>query len=77
MKQAASSDEVLGERICLFQYRVPEELYDYGSDPDGLVNLIGAPNLGQVTQQLKKLLHAEMKRTDDPLLEEFETRFMK
>jgi hypothetical protein len=26
---------------------------------------------------LKKLLHAEMERTDDPLLEEFGARFMK
>jgi N-sulfoglucosamine sulfohydrolase len=77
MQQAASSDEALAKRMRLFQYRVPEELYDYRSDPDGLVNLIDDPDLGQVTQRLKKLLHAEMKRTDDPLLEEFEARFMK
>lgn len=76
MKQAAESDEAMAERVQLFQYRVPEELYDYHADPDGLVNLIDDPNLQEVTKHLKQLLHAEMQRTHDPLLSEFEDRFM-
>ena len=44
-------------------------------DPDGLVNLIGDPNLKEEQGQLKRLIHDEMKRSEDPLLEEFESRF--
>jgi len=77
MNQAASTDENLAKRLDLYIYRTPEELYDFETDPDGLVNLIDDPNLRHEKERLKKLLHAEMRRSQDPLLDEFESRFMR
>ncbi len=56
--------------------RVPDELYNFKTDPDGLVNLIDDPSLIKVKQRLKKMLFQEMKRTNDPLLEEFEKKYL-
>jgi len=50
-------------------------LYDFEIDPDGLVNLISDPNLKNEKERLKELLYAEMKRTQDPLLHEFEKKY--
>lgn len=77
MNQAAQSKEEIAQRVDLYIFRVPEELYDFKADPDGLVNLIDNPDLQEEKERLKKLLHAEMKRSEDPLLGEFEERFMK
>ncbi|MEX2235269.1 MAG: sulfatase [Cyclobacteriaceae bacterium] len=76
MSHAASSDEQIAERINLFKFRVSEELYDFRNDPDGLINLSDNPDLLEEKKRLKELLYAEMKRTDDPLREEFAERFM-
>ena len=77
MNQAAATDETLAKRLDLYIYRTPEELYDFKADPDGLVNLIDNPNLRHEKERLKKLLHAEMQRSEDPLLDEFESQFMR
>ena len=76
MNQAALSNEAIAKRMDLFKFRVAEELYDFKNDPDGLVNLIDEPNIRHEKQRLKELLHAEMKRSEDPLCNEFENRFM-
>ena len=57
-------------------YRVPEELYYYRFDPDGLVNLIDDPAHQEAKERLKNLLYREMERTGDPLTEELEERFL-
>ena len=76
MNKAALSNEAIAERVELYKYRVPEELYDFKNDPDGWVNLINDPNLQDEIKRLKELLYAEMKRTDDPNRHEFEKRFL-
>jgi N-sulfoglucosamine sulfohydrolase len=76
MVAAASSDAVVAGRVELFELRVSEELYDFRSDPDGLVNRIDDPGLQDTRQRLKSLLHGEMKRSEDPLVVEFRDRFM-
>jgi N-sulfoglucosamine sulfohydrolase len=76
MKKAAPENDVVADRLNMYVYRVPEELYDFRSDPDGLVNLIDDPALKETRQRLKKLLHNEMKRTKDPLMDEFEESFL-
>jgi N-sulfoglucosamine sulfohydrolase len=43
MKEAAASDSMVSDRLEMYVYRVPEELYDFKSDPDALVNLIDDP----------------------------------
>jgi len=56
---------------------VTEEIYDFRNDPDGLINLIDAPDIQNEIRRLKNLLHSEMKRSKDPLVDEFEKRFLK
>jgi N-sulfoglucosamine sulfohydrolase len=76
MKKAAPEDSVAADRLNMYVYRVPEELYDFRSDPDGLVNLIDDPALQETRQRLKKLMFNEMKRTNDPIKDEFEKSFL-
>jgi arylsulfatase A-like enzyme len=45
---------------------VPEELYDLGSDPEELNNLIGDAEHSHRLARLRELLAAELKRTDAP-----------
>ncbi len=76
MKEAASTDKSIAERVDLLKFRVKEELYDFGQDPDALNNLINEAEMKEKKLELKKLLMAEMKRSDDPLFNEFKERFM-
>lgn len=41
MEAAAANDSAIADRVDLFRYRVPEELYDLRDDPDCLSNLAG------------------------------------
>jgi N-sulfoglucosamine sulfohydrolase len=76
MKEAAKDTPEVEERLNLYVYRVSEELYDFGKDPDGLNNLIDDPAYKEINEGLKGLLAKEMKRTDDPIYGEFVGRFM-
>nr|MBI1229983.1 sulfatase-like hydrolase/transferase [Cytophagales bacterium] len=76
MKDAAIADSLVSERLAMYVYRVPEELYDFKSDPEGLVNLIGVPAYHEKIRELKSLLLKEMKRTKDPIYNEFSERFV-
>jgi len=76
MKEAAATDNEVSDRLDLYVYRVPEELYDFKSDPDGLVNLIDDPGYQEKIQHMKSLLLKEMKRTRDPIQNEFLVRFI-
>ena len=72
MHHAADSDEAIAERVDLLRFRVKEELYDFKTDPDGLINLVDDPNYGEKKKELKALLQTQMRRSDDPLLNKFE-----
>ena len=76
MNKAAESNKKIADRVDLYKYRVPEELYDFKNDPDGLVNLINDPFFKAEKERLKTLLFREMRRSKDPLKSEFEKRFM-
>lgn len=76
MKEAALEDEALKERLDMYVYRVPEELYDFKNDPDGLVNLIDDPAYQGDIVRLRELVRKEMKRTADPIHDEFVERFI-
>lgn len=76
MDEAAKSNKEIAARVDLYKYRVPEELYDFKNDPDGLVNLIDEPGLKEEIQRLKGLLDREMRKSKDPLRVEFQKRFM-
>ncbi len=77
MSESAASNEEIAERVDLLKFRVEEELYDFKNDPDALVNLIDNLDLKAEKKQLKDLLYAEMKRSEDPLQGEFATKYMK
>lgn len=75
MRAAAETDEEIAQRVQLFLYRVPEELYDYHADPDALDNLIDNPAHQNALTRLRQLLLDNMRDTDDPLTQQFE-RFL-
>lgn len=74
MVQLAASDPQIAARLDLFEHRVPEELYAYGSDPDALENLIDDPAYRAERDRLTKMLEEWLVETDDPLLDVFRRR---
>lgn len=76
MKQAADSNEAIVERVDLLRFRIKEELYDFRIDPNGQLNLAEDPEYIETKKGLKELMRAQMRKSDDPLLNEFEERFL-
>lgn len=74
MKEAAQDDARILERVTLFEYRVPEELYDFQIDPDARHNLIADPEYRDETDRLRGLLTASMETHHDPMLDAFRSR---
>jgi len=72
MRQAAETDPQVRARVEFCLTRTPEELYDYDADPDALRNLIDAPELADVTRQMRAELLDWMRRKHDPLLARYE-----
>ncbi|MBN1346773.1 MAG: sulfatase [Phycisphaerae bacterium] len=68
MEVGAKTDQRIAARVKLFQYRVPDELYDLANDPDALHNLIEDANRKPDLEKLRAMLLEMMQRTDDPLL---------
>ena len=71
MKTAAASNPKIAARVQLFLKRVPEELYDYQSDPDAKHNLATDPQHSQTLARLRARLLDHMQSTDDPQLSAF------
>ncbi|MHB8897311.1 MAG: sulfatase family protein [Thermoguttaceae bacterium] len=74
MAELAETDPGIRARHRLYQFRVPEELYDVQKDPDCLDNLIDAPSHQQEVQELRRTLEQWMVRTSDPMLQVFRDR---
>jgi N-sulfoglucosamine sulfohydrolase len=74
MVKLAEEDEQMNDRLELYRYRVPQELYHVKRDPDCLENLIEHPNHEKVRNRLMVLLEEWMVQTKDPLLECFQNR---
>ena len=75
MNRAAESDPAIKARVDLFRYRVTEEFYDLKKDPDCLHNLIHDVAYAESIKALQDELVAQMKKTDDPMLEAFRNRY--
>ena len=75
MVEAGKTNPEIQKRVDLFRDRVPEELYAYRNDPDGLVNLIDDPEYADVLRALRQELANEMFMTRDSLLTQFEDEF--
>lgn len=74
MNLAAQTNPEIQARVDLFRYRVLEEFYDLKKDPNCLHNLIDDPDQAAHIQELQGQLVAQMKKTDDPMLEAFLNR---
>lgn len=72
MIEAAKTDRAIADRVLLFLYRVPEELYDFASDPDARHNLADSPEHKEQLAQKRRELLAWMERTGDLLLPTFQ-----
>jgi len=71
MKAAARTDEHIAARVKLFLYRVPEELYDFESDPAALKNLADDPKHKNVLKKMRAAALALMTEKKDPLAPTF------
>ena len=72
MRRAAKKDPAIAARVDLFLHRVPEELYDYQSDPDALHNLANDPKYRDELERYRRILLDHMKQTNDPQLTAFQ-----
>lgn len=71
MKKAADTDKDIADRVHYFQYRTPEEFYDFKKDPNALNNLIDAPEYQEVIREMKTSMLKVMQECGDPLIEQF------
>ncbi|MEM8954394.1 MAG: sulfatase [Verrucomicrobiota bacterium] len=74
MKELAKTDEYVAGRVRLIDHRVPEEFYDYKTDPDGLHNLVDDPEYQDELKRHRQALKQHMTRTEDYALAAFEVR---
>ena len=74
MAGAAVTDPEIADRVKMFRYRVPEELYNLKTDPDCLLNLIGDPAFKKHLKTMRKALKKKMAKTGDPLLDAYLNR---
>ena len=70
----AEEDERMNDRLQLYRFRLPEELYQVRKDPNCLENLIDYPNQEKTRVQLQQMLEDWMVKTGDPILECFQKR---
>lgn len=68
MKEAAGQDAAVADRVNTFLYRTPEELYEFGSDPDGLDNRVEDPDQQERLQSFRDHMKRWMEETEDALL---------
>ncbi len=71
MEAAGEEDEELAERVHFFNYRVPEEFYDFAKDPDAKNNLINDPAYRDRIWQYRRRLLEFMESSQDPELEHY------
>jgi len=74
MVALAKTDPAVAARLDLFEHRVPEELFNYATDPDALQNLVADPAHRAPRDALIATLDAWMVQTRDPMLSVFRAR---
>lgn len=71
MKEAGETDPEIADRVALFEYRVPEEFFDFKKDPGALNNLIADPQYQHEIEKMRRLLEKQMMQTNDPAQQVF------
>jgi N-sulfoglucosamine sulfohydrolase len=74
MAEAGAKDPEIAARIHFLDYRVPEELYDYATDPCALHNLVDDPKFRADRDRLRQEMLRYMQGSNDPVLESFKKR---
>ena len=74
MEHATDENPEVAARVDLFLHRVPEELYDFASDPDARNNLIDDPEYADQLEHLRTAMESWMVEHDDPALVAFRHR---
>lgn len=74
MAELAKTEVTLEARHKLYQFRVPEELYDIEKDPGCLNNLIHSPAHAAELNQMRATLEQWMIETKDGMLDVFRNR---
>lgn len=77
MKEAALTDASVADRVKLFDFRVKEEFYDFGNDPNGLDNLIDEPEFRPEIRYFRERLLEMMRTSGDFVQEKFQREIMK
>lgn len=75
MRHAAKDQKSIADRVKMLVYRVPEEFYDFESDPNALHNLVDNPSFQNQVQQARNDMLQWMESTGDPLCEVFRAKF--
>jgi hypothetical protein len=68
---ATKTDAKVAERVKHIAYREAAELYDLKSDSWCLQNLVADPGHAVIKAEMKRIMEAEMRQTDDPLQPRF------
>ncbi|HXD78642.1 MAG TPA: sulfatase-like hydrolase/transferase [Puia sp.] len=74
MVKAGKSDPQIAARVELYRHRVPEEFYDFKSDPDALHNLIDDPAYAAIIKRMRGKMAAVMRSCHDPAYAAFRNR---
>ena len=74
MQKLAETDDGMAARLKFFNHGVPEEFYDYKSDPDALNNLIDDPKYAAEIAAHRQAMRGFMERSNDPMLTVFDQR---
>jgi len=62
MRRAAKMNPQIAARVKLFQYRVPEEFYDYEHDPAALHNLMDDPRYREIVRGFRARMRRRMQQ---------------
>ncbi len=73
MEEAAKTRPAIAARVRQYVYGYPLAFYDLQTDPGQRINLVDASRHRGRVERMKTALLAEMRRTSDPQLQNFET----
>jgi N-sulfoglucosamine sulfohydrolase len=71
MQRAAKENLQIAQRVKLLRFRVVDELFHFGRDPDALENLVDDPRYWDTLARMRKAMADVMEQTGDPLLGSF------
>lgn len=74
MEKAAETNPEIAKRVELCKYRVPEEFYNFKTDPDGLINLANDPAYTNELNKFRTKMLEMMEQYNDPAYEAYRDR---